>query len=506
MRKIIPRLNPVQEILIFTLYDRIVNQSVILEMIIIKNYKYRLNFIRSALLIAAMLLSTFLLFNRPSNAYIWPKYDGYLKVPISDSNISLTPAQEMSYEELGLFFAVYDCLFYINDADLVMPNLAEKFETEDQYTRYIIQINRYAQFHDGSIMTANDVVSSIKNNLAGFGQRGQAFENISLIRAIDNHTLEINLKNADPDLPRKLAYPVCAVVKGDGIERASGSTRLFHFTGSGPFKIDDVNSQRIRLIRNEKYHRGRAYLKSIEFQVILSEEDSYLKFASGKLHLHRVPYKQYGELMRRENVNLINRDGKDTIILDFGNSPYRANLIKSLEPDEIVNVVMNHAGRGVKGILPDDKTGFLNPESYSNSGLGIENEIVLGYFGDVNLLEPIAKRIETEWESKGFSVSVMKLDEIPCGICDVVLRIVKTMNQDADFTWLSTRYSLGAEGKLADDIGVFVIPELKEEAEMIKEMRFFPIARPNVVYALADDLVNFRLLAGCVPDYWSISL
>lgn len=446
-----------------------------------------------------------LVLTNPSSAYIWPRYDGYLKMPVADSELTLDPAHEMTYEEIGLFFALYDCLFYINNSNQVMPNLAESFETYEQYRRYVIRLNQNATFHDGSPVTAQAVADSIRRNHVRIQQKSQPYDNIQSINTLDTYTLEFHLNTADPDLPEKLAHPFCAIIKGTGEEVVSGSTKVFHYIGSGPFKLDEVSAQRIRLVANDSYHRGRPYLRSIEFQIIKSEEDSFLKFASGKLHIHRVPYKQYGELMRLHGINIANREGSDTIILDFGNNINKSALIKLLKPVEIVNVVMNHAGSGVRGILPDDETGFCNPDTAGANRI-TDNNIVLGYLGDNSLLEPIARRIETEWEASGLDVSVIMLDELPSGICDAVLRIVKTMRQDSSFIWLSTRYSLGAEGVFYDSFDVFENPEVLEEKQLIEDMHFFPIARPRMAFALSDDVVNFRLIAGCVPDFWSISL
>lgn len=460
-----------------------------------------------AVTISALLLAFFclLLSPRQTDAYIWPSYDGSLRVPVADSTLLIDPAQDMTYDELGIFYALYDCLFVIDDINNVRQNLVESFQTSDNFTRYVFKLKNNITFSDTTKLKSADVISSLENNLRRIGDRGDAFENIAQMKTIDENSFEIILKIADPDLPRKLAHPFCAITKGAGSEVSAGSTYFFHFIGTGAFLLDEVGTRRVRLIRNENYHRGKAYLKAIEFEIASNEEESFLRFTSGKLDIHRVPFTQYGELMRRQGVNLSNRTGLDTIILDFANRSRMGSLISYVNPSELVNVILNHAGTGTTGILPDDEIKFPATNSFKRPATSLQ-QIVLGYYGDKNLLEPVARRIATEWESYGLKVEVMRIDSYPSGSCDAVVRIVKTIGQDSDFIWRSTRSSLGTTGKMPLNTDIFLSPEKDEEREYLAKGNFLPIARPYITYALSDKTRNFRLIAGCVPDYWSISL
>jgi MarR-like DNA-binding transcriptional regulator SgrR of sgrS sRNA len=450
-------------------------------------------------------LSCLFIFPDAAFAYIWPSYDGTLRVPVADSNLRIDPSRDMTYDELGFFYALYDCLFVIDDSDNVRQNLVESYQTSDNLTRYVFNLKGSIAFSDSTKLKSSDVISALESNLRRIGDRADAFDNIAQMQVTDENSFEIKLKIADPDLPRKLAHPFCAITKGAGNEVSAGLTSLFYFTGTGPFLLDEVGSHRIRLTRNENYHRGKAYLKAIEFEIAPYEEESFLLFASGKLDIHRVPFTQYGELMRRQGVNLSNRIGLDTIILDFAHHSTVGSLISYVNPSELVNVILNHAGSGATGILPDDQIEFPSTSSFRRPSSNTL-QIVLGYYGDKNLLEPVARRIATEWESYGLTVQVIRIDSYPNGLCDAVVRLVKTMGQESGFVWRSTRSSLGTSDKMPLNTDIFSSPEKEEEREYLGKGRFLPIARPYITYALSDNIRNFRLIAGCIPDYWSISL
>jgi ABC-type transport system substrate-binding protein len=440
-----------------------------------------------------------------SDAYIWQKYDGIIRLPISSSILNLDPARDMSYEELTLFFAVYDGLFYIDHINRVRNNLAESYTVDQSYKLYTFTINQNAKFHDNSPVTSEDVITSIRSNLNRIGQKAQPYLNIESIKSISPGKIEINLKYADPDFPRKLAHPCCYVTKGSRSLMQSNYLQIFHSIGSGPFVPGNISSSTIKLTRNENYHRGRAYLGSIEFELIRNEEDSFLKFASGQLDMHRIPYKQYREALNLKTIKTFTRQCNDTIILDLDNRAFRSGLVKSMRPESILNVVMNHAGKSYKGILPSDSEGYFSTAASAQKILPT-HPVTIGYYGDESLLKPIAVRIAVEWESKGLDVNVIKIDEYPDGISDAVLRIAKTFYQDDEFIWQNFRYELGKTDDTLSTNAGFALPELEEQTSLLVDSHFYPIARPYIAYAIANKIDNFRLIDGCVPDFWEMSL
>ena len=441
-----------------------------------------------------------------SNAYIWPKYGGTLRMPISSSKLILDPSRDMSYEELAIFFAIYDCLFRIDENGNVLPNLATDFSTDNFYKEYTIHIDKRARFHDGTPVRGIDVASALNNTIQRTGIRSSELSNIIEIKPLSETDIEFILKETDPDFPRKLAHPFCAVIKGDAITKSIGPASITYYVGTGAFRIRETNRKSsIRLERNAHYHRGQSYLDAIEFVMIPKADDSFIEFLAGNLDIHRVSYERYKSLQNRVDCTIFERDGWDTLVIDFNNNPRRTELMGALDPEGLVRVTMNSAATEASGILPDDGRKHIQHAAFTKSN-PIKGNITLGYYGDRMFLEPVAKSIATKWESKGARVSVIKLDNIPSPVCDAVLHVIKTLGQDSTFLWKSYRANFGFTSAISQPEDIYISPEEQEQRHAIQDGRFYPIARLKMVLAIDDRVRDLRLIANCVPDFWTINL
>lgn len=441
-----------------------------------------------------------------SYAYIWPKYGGTLRVPISSSSLILDPSRDMNYDELSIFFAIYDCLFSIDESGIVTPNLAKDFKAENFYKEYTIDINEKARFHDGYPVRASDVIAAFNRTFNILGNRMGDLSNITDIKPRGEKTIKFFLKESDADFPRKLAHPFCAVVKGDPITRSINSISVTYFIGTGAFKIKDVERRNaIRVERHAKYHRGKAYLDGVEFVLIPKADDSFIEYLSGKLDLHRVTYERYRAMQNRADIKVYERDGWDTVVFDAINRSLSKELIGSLDPQGLVQVTMNNSATEVCGIFPDDPRNHApKPNQGQNK---INNKVItLGYYGDRMFLEPIAQSIASKLESKGATVFVVELDGLGTSGCDAVLHIIKALGQDSSFMWKSVRGFYGFLSPMTPSDNLYTSAEEIEQKRAISEGRFYPIARLKMVFAIDDTINDFRLISNCVPDFWSINL
>ena len=440
-----------------------------------------------------------------SNATLWQKYGGVLRVPLSSSELVLDPSRDMSYEELALFFATTDCLFVIDGDGNVLPNLASSLEIDESGKRYLVQLDQRARFHDGTPVLANDAIHSFDINLKRIGKRAYVYKNVEKINQIGDFGIEFLLKEPDFDFPRKLAYPFWAIVKGDIQKKVSGRVSLAHFIGSGAFKISDITNGIIRLTRNDNYHRGRPYLDSVQFSVMPNDEDSFIEFLMGKLDIHQVSYSRYADLRSRPEVFLFEKESFDTVILDFGYYPWRTKLIRGLDPEGLLRVTMNNAGSEISGIFPEDEKRAV-PLNLYKSGVPPSRSVILGYPGDTQLLESIAKSIVTRWSAQGIKTKIMNTGGKPCPECDVKLRIVKSLGEDGETMWDTLRGDLGSPDTLAQTSDIFTTPEQAEQTTFISDGRLYPVVRLRIVWALSNRINDFKLVATCVPDFWSINL
>ncbi|HYF63936.1 MAG TPA: ABC transporter substrate-binding protein, partial [Herpetosiphonaceae bacterium] len=146
------------------------------------------------------------------------------------------------------------------------PDIAHSWEILDGGTRYVFALTDTAFWSDGAPLTAHDVVYAWRRLLdPGFasslglllydirGARGfhQGLEGAEPgFRALDDHTLEVELEQPTSHFLSILTTPATFPVPRHVVERVGAGWSRHHLVTSGPFTIEEwVSDQRIVLIR-----------------------------------------------------------------------------------------------------------------------------------------------------------------------------------------------------------------------------------------------------------------
>jgi peptide/nickel transport system substrate-binding protein len=82
----------------------------------------------------------------------------------ADSTPTLDPGSHTGNSSSIAYVNLYDTLVFPTD-DGVAPNLAEKWDSNDEGTEYTFHLKKGAKFHDGSEVTASDIVFTTKRML-----------------------------------------------------------------------------------------------------------------------------------------------------------------------------------------------------------------------------------------------------------------------------------------------------------------------------------------------------
>lgn len=78
----------------------------------------------------------------------------------------LDPAKAADYADSQLMFNVYDALVWADSGGNIIPHVAESWTTSEDGTVYTFRLRDDVTFHDGSRLTASDVVFSLERMLA----------------------------------------------------------------------------------------------------------------------------------------------------------------------------------------------------------------------------------------------------------------------------------------------------------------------------------------------------
>jgi len=161
------------------------------------------------------------------------------------------------------------------------PDLAETWDVSPDGTVYTFHLRENAKFHNGRIVTAQDVLYSWERaasptlqsdtaptylgDIVGVKEmaNGQA-DHIAGLRALDEHTLQVTIDAPKPYFLLKLTYPTAFVVDKANVE--SGEEWFRTPNGTGPYKMTEWRRfEQITYEANPDFYLGKP---SIPYVVI----------------------------------------------------------------------------------------------------------------------------------------------------------------------------------------------------------------------------------------------
>lgn len=177
--------------------------------------------------------------------------------------------------------AHYNSLVQFNDDTSVRPELAQEFSSNADNTEWTFNLREDVSFHDGSRLTADDVMYSM-NRHHGEASTSAAKTLVAGVEEwvrVDQFTVKARLSSADGDLPKVLATSHFKIVK-DGV------TDFQNSPGTGPFTLENFQPG-VRSIhkRFDGYWRDGANADTLEITAITDKVARTSALISGDIDL-----------------------------------------------------------------------------------------------------------------------------------------------------------------------------------------------------------------------------
>jgi peptide/nickel transport system substrate-binding protein len=163
----------------------------------------------------------------------------------------------------------------------VVPGLAQSWEVSEDGLTYTFNLHEGVTFHDGSAMTAEDVVFSLDRARAEDSTNAQKplFAGIESVEAVDDTTVVVTLTAPDGAFPFKMAWGDAVIV-----DPASAETNATNPVGTGPFRFSEwVQGDRVEIVRNEDYWGEPVALEAATFRFISDPNAAFAAMMSGDL-------------------------------------------------------------------------------------------------------------------------------------------------------------------------------------------------------------------------------
>jgi len=261
-----------------------------------------------------------------------------------------TQANESDYLIISL---VHDTLTVPGAEPNTVPRLAASWKASADLRTWTFTLAEGAKFHDGTPVTAEDVVWSLKRlrNTPSGASRLPGVKPENIKAEGDAVVLVSDYANAElPQLTRLTTF----VLKKDTAEKDLGKA-----PGTGPFKLDWFRSGNARLVRNEDWYGGDVLLDAIEVKIFESPQAMANALLAGQIDVaSNVGAVAARTAEKRGDVQIVRRpnDMAMPIVMRTADGPFadakvREALRLAVDREAMVKQVLSGYGTVANDIL-----------------------------------------------------------------------------------------------------------------------------------------------------------
>lgn len=274
------------------------------------------------------------------------------------------------------------------DADgNTIPGVAERWETKDNKT-FIFHLRKEAKWSNGDPVTAQDFEYSLKRvvdpaTAAPYAWyldmttmvnahdiiAGKKDKETLGVKALDDHTLQIQLESAVPYFVMMMAHTTVNPVHRATVEKYGDQwTRPEHFVGNGAYVIDKwVVNERITLKRSPNYwNNDKTVINKVTFLPIENQVSEMNRFLSGEIDItNELPNEHFRRLQKihPEDVSITGNLCTYYYAFNTQKAPFddvrvRKALSYTIDRDIITKALLGQGQKAAYAFTPDIIAGF----------------------------------------------------------------------------------------------------------------------------------------------------
>lgn len=225
---------------------------------------------------------------------------------------TLDPHARARRSNFAIAFNFYEPLVRTSANMKIEPCLAKDWENPDTYT-WVFHLQPSVRFHDGSLLTADDVKFSLERILHNPELEVSAnLPFVSEVSAVDEHTVRIRTSAPVNVFLNKLSF-VTIISKGSTNEFLAS-----HVNGTGPYKLKEwKKGQMIRMEKNGQYWGKAPEIQFVDFRLNRTADQAVEDLISGQCQLVQANSKKLEEKIDSEKYRVIVHDSQFVKYLSY---------------------------------------------------------------------------------------------------------------------------------------------------------------------------------------------
>lgn len=261
-----------------------------------------------------------------------------------DVEESLDPHKMVAAGTKEVLFNLFEGLVKPDSDGSLIPAVASAYEESEGGKVYTFTLREGVKFHDGSLVTAEDVKFSIDKcaDTSNGGPLVEAFSNIESVTVKDASTVVITLKEADTEF---LAYTTTAIIP------ASNTAADTNPIGTGPYKFVSRSPQENFIMEKfDEYWGEGANIEHVTFKICANADSIVMDLEGGSIDMFpRVTATQAAELSDNFEVlegtmNLVQALYLNNAVAPFDDVKVRQALCYAISPQEIMTIISDGKG------------------------------------------------------------------------------------------------------------------------------------------------------------------
>lgn len=273
-------------------------------------------------------------------------------------------------------YQLFDSLMREEQDGSLVPALCTEYKHNDSGDEITFKIRQGVKFHNGDIMTADDVVFSLNTAIASKFTTKMTGTMKEAVK-VDDKTVKLKLKHPFAPALGCLVSSSCSIVPKKVYE---ANTEAFarNPVGTGPYKLKEVKSgEKIVFEAFPDYYRGKAPIKNLVVRIIIDDSSALMALESGELDLMQPSqaYTDRNAIINNPKLMYYEAEQACTFLVAFNNAKgvfsdkrMREAVARAVDRENLILGAVNGMAVPVEaGMVP------LNPQYPSNfKGLGYD--------------------------------------------------------------------------------------------------------------------------------------
>ncbi|HLT19767.1 MAG TPA: ABC transporter substrate-binding protein [Thermomicrobiales bacterium] len=189
-----------------------------------------------------------------------------------------------------------------------VPDLAESWEPNEDFTEWTFQLRQDVQWHDGEPFTADDVVFTYDRRMNEEGVSA-AFKELTACEKVDDYTVRFTLSEPLGHFPVLMSYNQFIVPK----HILEGKTMVDYTefsienpVGTGPYMFEEfIAGNYVSTVKNPNFHLGEPLIDRFVFTVLPDVNSQVAQLRTGELTFATI-----------EPVNVQTLEGVQGLVID----------------------------------------------------------------------------------------------------------------------------------------------------------------------------------------------